>query len=321
MVLAEKVLAGDRLALARAITLVENLDPRGERLLREVYARTGRADRIGVTGPPGAGKSTLVSALTSALRARGRRVGIIAVDPTSPFTGGALLGDRIRMLSVGMDEGVFIRSMATRGSLGGLAVTSQEVCDVLDAAGQDVVLIETVGVGQSEVEVAAAADTTLVVLTPETGDTVQAMKSGLMEIADLIVVNKADRPGSERIVHEIQGALDLRKHLTAWTPRVLKTVATTGDGVTDLLEAMGEHRAFCEAGGLRAEHRKQRVVERIRHTVERHLERRIWGTRRSNGIVERLAEKVIRHEETPYSAAERIVSEMIGADAEDGAGE
>jgi LAO/AO transport system kinase len=321
MVLAEKVLAGDRLALARAITLVENLDARGERLLREVWSRTGGANRVGITGPPGAGKSTLVSALTRELRRQGRRVGIIAVDPTSPFTGGALLGDRIRMLSVGMDEGVFIRSMASRGSLGGLAVTSQEVCDVLDAAGKDVVLIETVGVGQSEVEVAAAADTTLVVLTPETGDTVQAMKSGLMEIADLYVVNKADRPGAERIVHEIQGALDLRKMRTAWTPKIVRTTATTGEGVVEVLAAVREHGKFCEEGGLRAEHRLARIVRRIRRTVERHLERHLWGEQEANGIVEELAVKVIRREETPYSAAERILSEVFGLRREDGAGE
>jgi GTPase len=314
MRLAERVLDGDRLALARAITLVENLEPRGELLLREVYARTGHADRIGITGPPGAGKSTLVCAVTRALRVAGKTVGVIAVDPTSPFTGGALLGDRIRMLSVGLDEGVFIRSMATRGSLGGLAVTSQEVCDVLDASGKDAILIETVGVGQSEVEVAAAADTTLVVLTPETGDTVQAMKSGLMEIADLYVVNKADRAGADLIVHEIQGALDLRKLRTAWIPRVVKTVATTGDGVEELLEAVAEHRTFLEDSGLFEEHRRARIAERIRGTVERSLEQRLWGGRDGTKMVERMAEKVTRGEETPYSAAEQILATIVGSD-------
>jgi LAO/AO transport system kinase len=315
MWLAERVLDGDRLALARAITLVENLEPGGEALLREVYSRTGHADRIGITGPPGAGKSTLVCAMTRALREAEKRVGVIAVDPTSPFTGGALLGDRIRMLSVGLDEGVFIRSMATRGSLGGLAVTSQEVCDVLDAAGKDAVLIETVGVGQSEVEVAAAADTTLVVLTPETGDTVQAMKSGLMEIADLYVVNKADREGADLIVHEIQGALDLRKLRTAWMPRVIQTVATTGRGVPELLDAIAEHKAFLEESGLFEEHRKERISERIRRTVERSLEQRLWGGRDGHAMVDQMADKVIRCEETPYSAAEQILARIVGADS------
>jgi LAO/AO transport system kinase len=310
MKLAERVLEGDRLALARAITLVESLNPAGERLLRRVYDRTGRAERIGVTGPPGAGKSTLVAAITRMLREADRTVGVIAVDPTSPFTGGALLGDRIRMLSVGLDEGVFIRSMASRGSLGGLAVTSQEVGDVLDASGKDVVLIETVGVGQSEVEVAAAADTTLVVLTPETGDAVQAMKSGLMEIADLYVINKADRPGADRIRHEIQGALDLRRLRTAWTPRIVKTVATQESGVEELLGAVAEHREFLAKSGLMEEHRKRRIVERIRHVVERGLEQRLWGERGTNGILDELAEKVLRREETPYSAAERLLKDL-----------
>jgi LAO/AO transport system kinase len=207
--LADRVLSGDARALARALTWVEDGGERAARLLDRLYPRVGRAHRVGITGPPGAGKSTLTAALTERLRARGLTCGIVCVDPTSPFTGGALLGDRIRMGAVADDPGVFIRSMATRGSLGGLARHTGEACDVLDAAGRDVVLIETVGVGQSEVEVARAADTAVVVLSPEGGDAVQAMKAGLMEIADIFCVNKADRPGADKMVRAIAAMLEL----------------------------------------------------------------------------------------------------------------
>src|SRR5690554_472951 len=208
--LLEEFGAGKRAALARAISIVENGRPAAQALLNALHARLGRARRIGITGPPGAGKSTLVAALVAALRARGETVGVVAVDPTSPFTGGALLGDRIRMGEVTLDPGVFIRSMATRGSLGGLALATKEVADVLDAFGFDHVLVETVGVGQSELDIAAAADTTIVVLVPESGDSIQAMKVGLMEIADLFVINKADRPGAERLAREVEMMLHLR---------------------------------------------------------------------------------------------------------------
>ncbi|HEY8469670.1 MAG TPA: methylmalonyl Co-A mutase-associated GTPase MeaB [Longimicrobiales bacterium] len=208
--LLEDFLAGKRPALARAISIVENGRAAGPALLHALHPRIGRARRIGITGPPGAGKSTLTAALIGAFRARGETVGVVAVDPTSPFTGGALLGDRIRMGEATLDPGVFIRSMATRGSLGGLALTTKEVADLLDAFGFDHVLIETVGVGQSELDIAAAADTTIVVLVPESGDSVQAMKAGLMEIADVFVINKADRPGAERLAREVEMMLRLR---------------------------------------------------------------------------------------------------------------
>ncbi|HSL72243.1 MAG TPA: methylmalonyl Co-A mutase-associated GTPase MeaB [Longimicrobiales bacterium] len=202
--LLEQLAAGKRTALARAISLVENRRPGFEAFMHALHGRLGKAHRIGITGPPGAGKSTLSAALIRVYRARGERVGVVAVDPTSPFTGGALLGDRIRMSDVSLDEGVFIRSMASRGSLGGLAITTKEVADVMDAFGFDRVLIETVGVGQAELDVAGAADSTVVVLVPESGDSIQAMKAGLMEAADLFVINKSDRPGADRITREIQ---------------------------------------------------------------------------------------------------------------------
>ena len=310
--------AGHTAALARAVSIVENHRPGFDRLLAQLQARIGLrgARRIGITGPPGAGKSTLTTELTRADRAAGLTVGIIAVDPTSPFTGGALLGDRIRMESVALDPGVFIRSMATRGSLGGLATATREVADVLDAFGLDRILIETVGVGQTELDIARTADTSLVVLVPESGDSIQTLKAGLMEIADIFVVNKADRPGADRLRNELELMLGLRtgstlKNVPAhhgvdlgramtreeqfamnpgraaraaakaersdrWTPPVLRTVAMKGEGVGDVVAALDRHFSYLESSGVLGTRRRARLRERVVDVVEQRVRGRLW---------------------------------------------
>ena len=277
--LVERALAGDRTSLARAISLVENETPEARFVLERAYPRTGQGIRIGITGPPGAGKSTLVSRLARRYRDQGEPVAIVAVDPTSPFSGGALLGDRVRMSELAGDPGLFIRSMASRGSLGGLAVTTSEVCDLLEAAGFTRLLVETVGVGQSELEVAEAADSVVVVLVPESGDGVQAMKAGLMEIGDVFVLNKADRDGAERAAQEVSAVLALKKPAPgAWRPPVVLTAANQGRGVDDLVEQIARHLAHLNQQGLLRERRrrrlKARVVDLVRaHAVGRLMER------------------------------------------------
>jgi LAO/AO transport system kinase len=297
---------GERLALARAISWVENEAPGARDVLEASFARSGRASRVGITGPPGAGKSTLCTKMALALRGAGQTVGIVAVDPTSPFSGGALLGDRVRMAELAGDEGVFIRSMASRGSLGGLAVNTAQVCDVLDAAGFETVLIETVGVGQSELEVARTADTTIVVLVPESGDGVQAMKAGLMEIGDVFVVNKADREGAERAAMAIKMALELRAAHHGWTPPVLTTVASTGQGVPEVVEQVREHLAHLRRTGELAARRRRRLRQRLEDLVRDRLWRDLRGAlpdERWEELVEELAGRRL----TPFEAAERVV--------------
>jgi LAO/AO transport system kinase len=307
--LTERLLSGDRVALARAISWIEDEEPGAAAVLDTCFARAGNACRIGITGPPGAGKSTLVTRLALEYRRRGRTVGIVAVDPTSPFSGGALLGDRVRMHELSGDPGVFIRSMATRGSMGGLAVHTAQVCDVLDAAGFELVLIETVGVGQSELEVAETADTTAVVLVPESGDGVQAMKAGLMEIADVFVINKSDREGADRAVQAIRAALHMRVRTNEWEVPVVRTVASGGDGVAVLLDQLEKHLAWLSASGLLEERRRHRVEQRLEGLVRDQLWRRFRGGV-TGGQWQEAVERIGGRRDSPH----RLAAELIGAD-------
>ena len=320
--------------------MVEGERPGFQSMLHEVLAGGPSASRTGLTGPPGAGKSSLVAALASAYRERDEQVGVVAVDPTSPFSGGALLGDRIRMNDLATDPGIFNRSMATRGSLGGLAATTREVVDLMDAFGLPRLLIETVGVGQTELDIQSAADTVVVVLVPESGDSIQAMKAGLMEIADIFVVNKSDRPGSSRLAKELRQALHLRagnamKDIPAhhgvdlgrvtkkerterapteaegWSIPVLATNALDGEGLPELLETITEHQRWLATSGQLAQRRRARAERRVRDVVERELRRVAWRSEEVQGIVENGLEAIAGGEATPYSVASEVVAALL----------
>jgi LAO/AO transport system kinase len=330
--LAERLLAGDPRAIARAISLIEDEDPSAADLVGAIFSRTGRAYLIGVTGPPGAGKSTLVDRLItnlkkppspqstqsqefSAVSASSAvpslsSIGVIAVDPTSPFTGGAVLGDRLRMQAHSSDAGVFIRSMATRGHLGGLARATGDAALVLDAAGKDIVIIETVGVGQDEVDIIRTADVSIVTLVPGTGDDVQALKAGIMEIADIFVVNKADREGAERLVSSVESNLALHHYADGeWRPPIVKTVATTGQGIPELVEAIGQFRAH--SLGTQAARRRTRSEYRLRELVSQrfmdHLERQVLAKGELGAVVDRIAAREV----DPYSAANDLLKRAV----------
>jgi LAO/AO transport system kinase len=276
---------------------------------RLVFPLGGAAFTVGITGPPGSGKSTLTSRLIGTLRAAGSEVGVLAVDPSSPFTGGALLGDRVRMQDHALDAGVFVRSMATRGHLGGLALATPEAVRVLDAVGIPVVLVETVGVGQVEVEIAGAADTTIVVVNPGAGDSIQANKAGLFEVADLFVINKADRPGAREAERDLQMMLDIDPLMGAWRPPVLQTVASDGTGVAELWAAVEEHRRFLIESGRLAERRRKRAAAELREIVVRQIELR--ATRRTGGQdFDRILDAVLARDVDPYSAAEEILATL-----------
>jgi LAO/AO transport system kinase len=305
-----RLFRGDRAAIARAISVVENDEEGAGALLRGIFTRTGGAYRVGMTGPPGAGKSTITNKLAGYYRAEGKQIGILAVDPTSPFTGGALLGDRIRMTDVDLDEGVFIRSMASRGSLGGLSKKAAEAADVLDAAGKDLVILETVGVGQSELDIAEAADTTVVVLMPESGDSIQAMKAGLMEIADFFVLNKSDRAGAEQAAMAIQMILGFREE-QGWKPVVLKSVANEGKGIETIARQIDLHRSYLEQSGQLEKRRAARLARRIRDLTVEKLRMDFWTAERKTLLEERLR-GILQRKLTPWDLAEELVAHYLG---------
>jgi len=307
--LAERLLAGDQRALARAITLVESDDPRGWELVREVYPHTGKASIVGCTGPPGAGKSTLVSSLTTLRREQGRSVGVLSIDPSSPFTQGALLGDRIRLTEHFLDQGVFIRSMANRGALGGLSEAALQTALLMDAAGRQDIFLETVGVGQAEVDIIDHADTVVLVLVPGSGDSIQALKAGVMEIPDIIVVNKCDHPMTETMVREIRGVLSLAPADGRPTP-ILKTEALRGEGVAELAEEIDQHRAFIEAEGTLAERRRRNlrseVIAICTHRMRRKLEQQVD----EGDAFSELFDAVVARKIDPASAASQILEQL-----------
>jgi LAO/AO transport system kinase len=309
--LTDRVLGGDPRAIARAISLIEDEAPEGAEVVRRLFEHTGRAYLVGVTGPPGAGKSTLVDRMISEFRKAGSTIGVVAVDPTSPFSGGAILGDRIRMQAQASDPGVFIRSMATRGHLGGLARATAEVAVVFDAAGKDIVLIETVGVGQDEVDIVRTADVSIVTIVPGAGDEVQALKAGIMEIADIFVVNKADREGADRTAASIEALLSLHTFADGeWRPPILKTEATTGRGVVELLATIEQFKAH--TAGQRGERRRARAEWRMRELLGQrfmqHVERHVLGA----GEFDRTLDAIAARELDPYTAVDRILARAVG---------
>jgi LAO/AO transport system kinase len=311
MELTRKILEGDIRAAARLMTMIENGASDARAALKALYAHTGSAYIVGVTGPPGSGKSTLTDRLIEELRKRGKTVGIVAIDPTSPFTGGAILGDRIRMQRHSLDADVFIRSMATRGHLGGLARATNDVVDVMDAAGKEVILVETVGVGQDEVEVVGTAHTCVVVSVPGLGDEVQVIKAGVLEIADLFVVNKADREGANRTATELEMMLHMAPDTGGWLPKVYKTVATKGEGVPELLDAIFLHKSFLDERGLRAKKARERSERAFMALLEETLTARTLQRIQRNGSMREMLDRIADRRLDPYTAVEEIL-ENIG---------
>lgn len=308
--LVARLLEGDRLALSRMISAIESARADVPEALRWLFPKTGRAHIVGVTGPPGSGKSTLTTRLALEYRRRGQSVGIVAVDPTSPYSGGAILGDRVRMMELHSDPGVFMRSMATRGVMGGLARTTLDVVLTLDAFGHDVVVLETVGVGQDEVEIARAADTILVVGVPNLGDDIQAIKAGILEIADLLVVNKADLVGADRLVADLRAMLQLGEARSDWSPPILRTVATEGSGIAELVDQIAAHRQFLDASGSWRQRRADSARRQVRALVEDRVQRQLDRLTAGSPWPDRFT-RIASRQEDPYSAAEDILQEVV----------
>jgi LAO/AO transport system kinase len=307
---ASQIRAGETRAISRGITAIENHDPRAEPLVESLFPHTGGAFVVGVTGAPGTGKSTLVDRLAAEYRQHGKTVGIIAVDPTSPYTGGAILGDRIRMQGHAGDEGIFIRSMATRGFLGGLARATADVALLLDAAGKQILLIETVGVDQDEIDIVRLADCTLVLLVPGLGDDVQSLKAGLMEIADIFVVNKAEREGSDRLVQQIEAMLHLAERSEEWAPPILRTTASEGIGIAQLVETMERFRVQMESSGERQARLAEHWRERLIVLLKEHLVDRALGDADGQQALATLASEVARRNKTPYDAVRELAARL-----------
>ena len=303
----QRILAGDLRALARAITAVENSDPQADELLKQLFPHSGRALVLGITGSPGAGKSTLVDRMAAAYRRQEKTVGIIAVDPSSPYSGGAILGDRIRMQGHSSDPGIYIRSMATRGNLGGLARATADVATLLDAAGRDRVLVETVGVGQDEVDVVKLAGVTVLLLVPGMGDGVQTIKAGLMEIADIFAINKADRAGGDRLEQELHALLAISQRADGWAPPVLKTVATEGAGVEELLATIDRYRGFLDSAGLAEQKARQNWRQRLLALLRERLLNRVVVETLDNGLLDEYAGRVAARQVDPYSVVDEVL--------------
>jgi LAO/AO transport system kinase len=310
MSLTKRLLDGDRRALARAISLVENDDPEGWALVREVYPRTGNARIVGFTGPPGVGKSTLIGRLIEQARARDRQIAVLSIDPSSPFTKGALLGDRIRLSDHFLDRGVFIRSMASRGSLGGLSEATLQAALLMDASGKDDVFLETVGVGQAEVDIIDHADTVVLVLMPGSGDSIQALKAGVMEIPDVIVVNKSDHPLTDTMVREIRGVLSLGPQ-EGWRVPILKTEASRGEGIAELAEKIGEHHAFIREQGTLAERRRRNLMNEVLALATARLRRRLEAQVHDDESVQELLDEVVARRLDPASAAAKLLEREL----------
>jgi LAO/AO transport system kinase len=309
--LAERLVSGDKRALARAITLIENDDPAGWELVREVFPRTGRARIVGLTGPPGVGKSTLIGALTAEMRKADRQVAVLSIDPSSPFTRGALLGDRIRLSDHFLDSGVFIRSMASRGALGGLSEATLQAALLMDASGKDDVFIETVGVGQAEIDIVDHGDTIVLVLMPGSGDSIQALKAGVMEIPDVIVVNKADHPMTDTMIREIRGVLSLGPS-TSWRVPILRTEAAKGEGVAELAKTIAEHREHIEAEGTLDERRARNLRNEVLELAASRMRRRLEAAVADDSSVRVLLDRVVRRELDPATAAQELLEREDG---------